>query len=78
MSNVQDLINALGSGNKADANDIFSSVMGDKINSAMDDRRTELANSFSGQAEEEAMSIEDNGVEEVDVDIQEFSDEEAE
>lgn len=71
---VEDLINALGSGNKADANDVFSTLMGNKINDAMDDKRAEIANSFSGVAEA-PVEIED---EQVDDDIQAVPDDESE
>lgn len=51
MADVQDLINALGSGNKANANDVFSSLMSDKINTSLDDKRIEMASQFGAPEE---------------------------
>jgi hypothetical protein len=77
MADVQDLISALEGGNKADANDVFASLMNDKINGAMDDRRAEIAQSFSAPAEEAVETELEDGVE-TDDEVQGLSDEEAE
>lgn len=50
---VKDLIDTLGDGNKAAANDVFNSLMADKINSALDDKRVEIAQQFGAPAVEE-------------------------
>lgn len=70
---TMDLINALGSGNKSDAQNVFNSVMSDKMNAALDDRRTNIAQSY-GQQEQEFNEVEDD----LDVDVQSVSDEDAE
>lgn len=70
---TMDLINALGSGNKSDAQNVFNSVMSDKMNAALDDRRTNIAQSY-GQQEQEFNEVEDDS----DVDVQSVSDEDAE
>lgn len=76
MADVQDLINALDSGNKSEAGSVFADLMGDKINAALDDKRVEMARGFG--APEEQLEIELEGDEEVDVDVQELSADEAE
>lgn len=70
---TMDLINALGSGNKSDAQNVFNSVMSDKMNAALDDRRTNIAQSY-GQQEQEFNEVEDD----LDVDVQSVSEEDAE
>jgi hypothetical protein len=50
---VKDLIDALGAGDNVQASNVFGSVMADKINSAMDDRKIEIAQSMMGGQEEQ-------------------------
>lgn len=64
MTDVNDLINALGAGDNVSAEDVFSSLMADKINSAMDDRKIELAQGMMGGPEVEEMEYEEPEVEE--------------
>lgn len=68
MEKIGDLINALKVGDNASASTTFDSVMSDKINDVLDDRRISIAQSMMGaqpeiEAEEE---LEFDG--EVDVD----------
>ena len=52
MSDVNDLINALSQGDMAKANDTFSAIMSDKINSSLDDSRIQMAQDIMGVPEE--------------------------
>ena len=52
MTNVSDLINALNGDSKNDANNAFTSLMQDKINTAMDDRKIAIAQGMTGTAPE--------------------------
>lgn len=64
MTDVNDLINALGTGDNVSAEDIFGSLMNDKINSAMDDRKIELAQGMMGvESEVEDIEYEEPEVE---------------
>ena len=63
MSELPDMISALVSDNKIDAESHFKSTMAQKIGSALDLKRVEVANSLvKGQPE---TSIEDSADEEV-------------
>ena len=78
MVGIEDLISALDSGNKAEAGDVFASVMGDKINAALDDKRVEMAAHFGAEEAPAEMEAEEEFYpeeEELDVDIQELPDE---
>ena len=60
MTDVSELINALNAGNNNDANNTFSSLMQDKINTAMDDRKIAIAQGMSGTTVEvEDVEIDD-------------------
>jgi len=48
MADVMDFVTQVGLGNMADAEKSFANVMQDKINSAMNDRKIELANTMAG------------------------------
>jgi hypothetical protein len=61
MSDVNDLINALSQGDMVKANDTFSAIMSDKINSSLDDSRIQMAQDIMGVPEE---------VEEVEVEVE--------
>ena len=64
MTDVNDLINALSAGNNVSAEDTFNSLMADKINSAMDDRKIEISQGMMGVAPEvEEMEYEEPEVE---------------
>jgi hypothetical protein len=52
MSDVNDLINALSQGDMVKANDTFSAIMSDKINSSLDDSRIQMAQDIMGVPEE--------------------------
>jgi hypothetical protein len=43
MSNVRDLVDALLSGDSIGIDDSFNAVMADKVNSALDDHRVQVA-----------------------------------
>lgn len=60
MTDVSELINALSAGSNNDANNAFSSLMQDKINTAMDDRKIAIAQGMSGTTVEvEDVEIDD-------------------
>ena len=74
---TKDLINALNSGNNVEAGNVFSSLMADKINSAMDDRKVQLGQSMmSGEEEQVEMDFESE--EEVEENEDVFADSESE
>lgn len=50
---TRDLINALNSGDNIEAGNVFNSLMADKINSAMDDRKVQIAQGMMGGEQEE-------------------------
>ena len=52
MTNVSDLINALNGDSNNDANNAFSALMQDKINTAMDDRKIAIAQGMTGTSVE--------------------------
>ena len=60
MTDVSELINALDAGNNNDANNAFSALMQNKINTAMDDRKIAIAQGMSGtEVEVEDVEIDD-------------------
>ncbi len=60
MTNVSDLINALDGDSKNDANNMFSALMQDKMNAAMDDRKIAVAQGMTGTTvEEEEVELDD-------------------
>ena len=60
MTDVSELINALGAGNNNNANSAFDALMQDKINVAMDDRKIAIAQGMTGTAVEvEDVEIDD-------------------
>lgn len=60
MTDVSELINALDAGSNNDANNAFSALMQNKINTAMDDRKIAIAQGMSGTAVEvEDVEIDD-------------------
>ena len=60
MTDVSELINALDPGSNNDANNAFSTLMQNKINTAMDDRKIAIAQGMSGTAVEvEDVEIDD-------------------
>ena len=60
MTDVSELINALGAGNNNNANSAFDVLMQDKINAAMDDRKIAIAQGMTGTAVEvEDVEIDD-------------------
>lgn len=74
---TKDLINALNSGNNVEAGNVFNSLMADKINSAMDDRKVQLGQSMmSGEEEQVEMDFESE--EEVEENEDVFADSESE
>ena len=48
MADVMDFVTQVGDGKMADAEKSFANIMQDKINSAMNDRKIELANTMAG------------------------------
>lgn len=64
---VKDLINAISMGNAADTQEIFQSVMAEKISARLDDMRIEVAqNMFKEEVQiEEDLNLEDYSVEEL-------------
>jgi hypothetical protein len=52
MSNVNDLIDALGSGDMGSAQTHFSSIMNDKVQSALDAKKVEVAQAMYADQEE--------------------------
>lgn len=74
---TKDLINALNLGNNVEAGDVFNSLMADKINSAMDDRKVQLGQAMmSGEEEQVEMDFESE--EEVEENEDVFADSESE
>jgi hypothetical protein len=74
---TKDLINALNLGNNVEAGDVFNSLMADKINSAMDDRKVQLGQAMmSGEEEQTEMDFESE--EEVEENEDVFADSESE
>lgn len=60
MTDVSDLINALNGDSKNDANNMFSTLMQDKMNAAMDDRKIAVAQGMTGTTvEEEEVELDD-------------------
>ena len=61
MSNVEELINALQADKTADANNIFASVMHNKIGDAINDKKIALANQvYNGAVEQEVTDTDSN------------------
>ena len=64
MTDVNDLINSLNADDVNGANAVFASVMQDKINASLDDRKIGLAQQMAGveaapEPEEEVLNDED-------------------
>lgn len=59
MPTVDELIHAIASGDMVTANQTFATMMQDKINSSMDDRKIEMAQSMLGIESEEEQTDED-------------------
>lgn len=75
---TKDLINALQGGDNVEASNVFSSLMADKINSAMDDRKVQIAQGMMGGEEEQTemdFESEEEVVEDEDVYADQESDE---
>ena len=75
---TKDLISALQGGDNVEASNVFSSLMADKINSAMDDRKVQIAQSMMGGEEEQVemdFESEEEVVEDEDVSADQESDE---
>lgn len=74
---TKDLISALQGGNNVEASNVFNSLMADKINSAMDDRKVQIAQSMMGGEEQLEMDLEseEEVVEDEDVYADQESDE---
>ena len=53
MSDTNDFISALSSGDMVKANDTFNSLMADKLNSALDDAKIQMAQGMLGADESE-------------------------
>ena len=68
---TKDLINALNTGNNVEAGNVFYSLMADRINSVMDDRKVQLGQSMMA-GEEEQIEMDFESEEEVvaDEDVQ--------
>lgn len=68
---TKDLINALNTGNNVEAGNVFNSLMADRINSVMDDRKVQLGQSMMA-GEEEQIEMDFESEEEVvaDEDVQ--------
>lgn len=73
---TKDLINALQGGDNVEASNVFSSLMADKINSAMDDRKVQIAQSMMG-GEEEQIEMDFESEEEVVEDEDVYADQES-
>ena len=67
MTNIDKLIDAISSGKAGTSKDIFTDIINDKLTSALDAKRIDVASDFYGTNEED---IEDE-------DIQDFEDESA-
>jgi hypothetical protein len=63
MSNINDIIAAVASNNMVDANNVFNSLMQDKINSALDDAKIQMAQSMFGHEEEPEIEEDEDEVE---------------
>jgi hypothetical protein len=56
---TKDLISALNSGDNVEASNAFTSIMADRINSAMDDKKVQLGQAMmSGEEEQIEMDFE--------------------
>jgi hypothetical protein len=58
MTDINDLITSLGAGDNVKASDVFSGLMQDRINSAMDARKIELGQGAFGEEEQVEMDFE--------------------
>tara|TARA_R110000803_G_C11711015_1_gene286920 strand:- start:160 stop:396 length:237 start_codon:yes stop_codon:yes gene_type:complete len=67
MTNIDKLIDAISSGKAGTSKDIFTDIINDKLSTALDAKRIDVASNFYGTNEE--------GIE--DEDIQDFEDESA-
>lgn len=67
MTNIDKLIDAISSGKAGTSKDIFTDIINDKLTSALDAKRIDVASDFYGTNKED---IEDE-------DIQDFEDESA-
>ena len=74
---TKDLINALQGGDNVEASNVFSSLMADKINSAMDDRKVQIAQGMMGGEEEEQIEMDFESEEEVVEDEDVYADQES-
>ena len=63
MADVMDFVTQVGDGKMADAEKSFANIMHDKINSAMNDRKIELANNMAGV--EPTVEVDETETEEV-------------
>lgn len=60
MTDIADLIDAVAGDKKADAEDMFNSIIGDKLQGALDAKRVEVATTFYGrEIEDENEDIQD-------------------
>lgn len=76
MSNINDLISALSGQDMVQANNVFGSLMQDKINDALDDRKVQIAQSMMGINPDEEFEDEEEYEEvEEDDELQDVSDE---
>lgn len=67
MPTVNDFVNAIATGNLANANTLFGGLMQDRLSQALDDKKIELAQGILGVADvsteegaEEESTLEDN------------------
>lgn len=72
MSNIEDFIHAVDSGSKVDAGKIFNTMMQDRLSTALDSKKAEIANTvYNGSSAEEEIEVEQpEPEEEFDVDVQ--------
>lgn len=77
---VKDLINAISAGNTADSQDIFQSVMAEKISTKLESAKMELArNMFRSDSDiNESVELDEGKVKEFEMDLKELSDKEFE
>ena len=72
--NIEDLINNIQTHDYANANPIVSSILADKMNSALDAERIKVASSMFGEEPDEDDDFDEDDIVDADLDGEEWDD----
>ena len=67
MSNVNDFVTAIASGNLVGANSMFGALMQDRLSQALDDKKIELSQGIIGVEADDEVTLEDGDIENAEV-----------